>query len=267
MSLEISSLRPNATADGVVNGVVSVTNTGSSATTGSVNVTVEIPSGETFSALDRTVTVEQSKTLPLSTDPIEATTALQATVRASTPSDSTSETIRISENTEGIDVSQQQPTSTTSGGVALEDLGTVTPTIKTPDYYEGDPITFQPPVVTRIGFTVPWNANTLMDEQGNARTFTTNSDADRFVIEGIFFLRQLDTLRELQRETDDVKVITDAYKGTVSFDQFKCDRKAETERGTYTYQGNVVRSPLYTFQLQSRQSEENNGLLDALAGE
>lgn len=100
MSLEISSL-PNATADGVVNGIVSVTNNSSSATTGRVNVPVEIPSVETFSALDRIVTVEQSKILSLSTDPIEATTALQATVTALTPSDTRRETIRISENTEG----------------------------------------------------------------------------------------------------------------------------------------------------------------------
>jgi len=137
----------------------------------------------------------------------------------------------------------------------LAQLGEVRPTLKNPQ--TGN--TAQPPVVTSVRGTLPLDTNTTQGTGG--RTFVnTNGDMNvRMVLEGYLFRSDLKQLTSLIRTVDEVKVITEGYVGRVNFDQFKWSREEGEQRGSYTFQGKTVTEPLYTFQLQSKENDNDDG--------
>ncbi|QGA82762.1 hypothetical protein [Halomicrobium sp. LC1Hm] len=139
----------------------------------------------------------------------------------------------------------------------LEQYGDVEPELVGPDG-----TTIDIPVTTKIDGILPWNIE--RDQTASGQTIVNpNGDRNlRGTIEGIIFTTQLEQLANLRQQSATVKLVCPMTEvlGIPRFvpDRLQVTRKADAGTGVYTYEGESVEEPLYTFQLQSKEQSGNN---------
>lgn len=138
----------------------------------------------------------------------------------------------------------------------LEQLGEVRPTIRDPDRDQ----VVQPPIVTRVGGTLPLDTGVTQGTGGTTYVDQTGDMNVTFTMEGYLFRAELLELTELVRNAGEVQVITDGFTGFVNFTELKWDRNEQEQRGNYTFQGTPVTEPLYTFQLLQKENNQNKSI-------
>lgn len=153
------------------------------------------------------------------------------------------------------------PTDVSNIGVTLKTL---------PNVEEQRSVT--PPIVTRVDCKLPLNTNTTLGIGGGAFVDTNGDYNYRVTIEGKLPQYHLDELKKLVRNNNVIRVISAGYTGNVNFDQFTYTRTADNDEITYQPERKVdtskgfnvttygeITEPLYSFQLQNKQSDKNLG--------
>jgi len=117
---------------------------------------------------------------------------------------------------------------------------------------------FKPKVVTRLGYTLPWDINSTQLDCGSTVTSNSGEMAMRLVFHCRVPLSQLETLTEMRRRGTSVKLISSIGDvNVVNFDELKVDRVPDTN-GIITNDGQDINEPMYEVQLQSKKEDEDN---------
>lgn len=120
---------------------------------------------------------------------------------------------------------------------------------------------FAPKVVTRLGYTLPWDNNSTQLDCGSTVTSNSGEMAMRLVFDCRAPLSELETLAEMRRRGTSVKLVSSIGEvNTVNFDELKVDRVPDSN-GIITNDGRAIDEPMYEIQLQSKkEDDENSGI-------
>jgi hypothetical protein len=113
------------------------------------------------------------------------------------------------------------------------------------------------PIVMEAEYQLPWERDANQTACGQTIQ-RQNGDLDwRIVFRGVVTLSQLDSLRDLRSNSGEVETRTAAFGvKIVTFDELRVTRADEESVGNVD--GTV--EPLYAFQLQTKELEDDEGL-------
>jgi hypothetical protein len=112
---------------------------------------------------------------------------------------------------------------------------------------------FEPIAVTRMGGTLPWNADSTTLQCNQTVTDVDGDDDFRLNYEASCTLAQLRTLQEMRAAPEAVRLVAPLYNGPVSFDQLKVERLPDANGGVRRGEG-ADPQPRYTIQLQTKEN-------------
>lgn len=122
-----------------------------------------------------------------------------------------------------------------------------------------DRIEVEPLVVTRLGGTLPWDTESTQLQCGETVTDTSGDLNIRLVYHAIVTHTGFKELSRMRSRPTEVKLVSAAYTGPVTFDQLKFDRIPDAN-GAVTRDQGEIDEPLYEIQLQSKEEDEQSGL-------
>jgi hypothetical protein len=113
----------------------------------------------------------------------------------------------------------------------------------------------EPVATTRLGGTLPWDRDSVQLQCGETVS-STNGDLNlRLNMEAVVTKTQLEKLNSMRANPTNVFIVSDAYTGRVTFDEFKFDRV--TDANSVTFPDRVSDdTPMYTIQLQSKEEDD-----------
>jgi hypothetical protein len=118
-------------------------------------------------------------------------------------------------------------------------------------------IEFEPIAVTRLGGTLPWETNSTQLQCGTTVTDTNGDQNIRLVYHAVCTKTQFERLQRMRGNPQQVKLISPAYSGPVTFDQLKFDRV--TDANGVIVDGQYQDEPVYEIQLQSKEQTQESG--------
>lgn len=118
-------------------------------------------------------------------------------------------------------------------------------------------IEFEPIAVTRLGGTLPWETNSTQLQCGTTVTDTNGDQNIRLVYHAVCTKSQFERLQQMRSNPRQVKLISPAYSGPVTFDQLKFDRV--TDANGIIVDGQYRNEPVYEIQLQTKEQTQENG--------
>jgi len=134
------------------------------------------------------------------------------------------------------------------GGGGIAQLHNVTPKLV------GGGETFEPDVVTRLGGTLPWDTQTRQLQCGETVVDNNDDFNIRLNYECEATHTEFETLQRMRSSPAQIRLISPAYSGPVTFDELTFDRIPDSnarvdERGE-------DKQPMYRIQLQSKEETE-----------
>lgn len=115
----------------------------------------------------------------------------------------------------------------------------------------GDGLEFEPDVVTRLGGTLPWDTQSKQLQCGE--TVVNNNDDFNLRInyECEATHTEFKKLLRLRASPEEIKLVSPAYSGRVTFDELTFDRISESNARVDQTGENL--EPMYKIQLQSKE--------------
>lgn len=114
---------------------------------------------------------------------------------------------------------------------------------------EVDPI-----AVTRLGGTLPWDTESMQLQCGETVTSSNGDHNVRLVMECVVKKSQFEKLNLMRNNPEEVKLVSSAYTGPVTFDELKFDRIPDAN-GAITPGDGEDWEPRFTIQLQSKETD------------
>ena len=137
-----------------------------------------------------------------------------------------------------------------STATELLSRGVVTPTISS----QHSLVEITPEATTKLNAEIHGNTTTHTDLCGTSQTETNGDTNYRITIEGVILKSTLEDLKDMQPTDEPVKLVSDIYTGEVVFDVFTVTQESDGDHGRFTYEGVEVDQPVFTFQLQTKQT-------------
>jgi len=142
--------------------------------------------------------------------------------------------------------------STSGGGVISPGGGSELHHV-VPKLVGGD-VTFEPDVVTRLGGTLPWDTQSKQLQCGET-VVTNNEDFNlRINYECEATHSEFKKLMWMRASPEEIKLVSPAYSGRVTFDELTFDRISESNARVDQAGENL--EPMYKIQLQSKEESE-----------
>lgn len=115
------------------------------------------------------------------------------------------------------------------------------------------------PIVVEAEYQLPWQRTSNQTACGQTIQ-RQNGDFDwRIVFRGVVTLSQLDALRDLRTQSGAVQTRTAAFRRKkVTFDELRVTRADQESVGSV----DGITEPLYSFQLQTKELDDDEGLFD-----
>jgi hypothetical protein len=125
-----------------------------------------------------------------------------------------------------------------------------------PKLVQTDPveIEFQPQVVTRLGGTLPWDTESRQLQCGETVVDNNDDFNIRLNMECVANHDQFRLLQRMRANPSQIKLVSAAYSGPVTFDELRFDRITDAN-GAVTPTG-PDEQPMYQIQLQSKEESE-----------
>lgn len=145
-------------------------------------------------------------------------------------------------------------------GLPQETTGVVPKLVQLRRPEEGFPykIEVEPLVVTRLGGTLPWDTESTQLQCGETVTDAGGDLNIRLVYHAIITHTDFKRLSRMRSNPTEVKLVSRAYTGPVTFDQLKFDRIPDAN-GAVTRDDGEISDPLYEIQLQSKENDDDEG--------
>jgi hypothetical protein len=118
----------------------------------------------------------------------------------------------------------------------------------------------EPIVVTRLGGTLPWDTDTAQLYGGDTLTDSSGDKSNRLVYKAVVTKTQFETLAAMRQAATELRLVSAAYTGLVTFDELKFDRITDANGAIIKGSGSTD-EPLYEIQLQSKENNEDEGVL------
>lgn len=127
---------------------------------------------------------------------------------------------------------------------------------------EDNPLRIEPAIVEKMEITSTGNSERHVDLCGNVKNEKISENEWKAVIEGIISHEQFEKLKEMKPADGTVEIISDMHNADVEFDRFTVTQTSELNKGWFSFIeeqdtpfGSEKKSPLYQFQLQTRDEE------------
>lgn len=115
-------------------------------------------------------------------------------------------------------------------------------------------IELQPQIVTRLGGTLPWDTESRQLQCGETVVDNNDDFNIRLNMEAVVNHEQLRLLQQMRTNPAEVKLVSAAYSGPVTFDELRFERVPDAN-GAVTATG-PDEQPMYEIQLQSKEESE-----------
>ena len=124
----------------------------------------------------------------------------------------------------------------------------------------------QPAVVTRMGGTLPFDADSVQLQDGQTVTDERGDTNIRLNMEFETSANGLRTLNEMRDSDQQIRLVSTSYTGPATFDQLKFDRIGDAN-GVVFADGESRKEARYTIQLQSKEQSEDDSLIQPFSSD
>ena len=124
----------------------------------------------------------------------------------------------------------------------------------------------QPDVVTRMGGTLPFDADSVQLQDGQTVTDERGDTNIRLNMEFETSAAGLRTLNEMRDSAQQIRLVSTSYTGPATFDQLKFDRIPDSN-GVVFADGESRKEARYTIQLQSKEQSEDDSLIQPFSSD
>ncbi len=118
----------------------------------------------------------------------------------------------------------------------------------------------KPNVVTRFGGTKPFDTTSTQLQDGQTVVDGRGDTNLRLNMEMVLTFSQFQALNQITNEGNFLFVVAPSYTGKATFDQLKFDRIPGTN-GHVDNSGNSINEAKYTVQLQSKETEDDDSVI------
>jgi len=138
--------------------------------------------------------------------------------------------------------------------------GQTTPKLQAVDSNANVVRELKPDVVTRFGGTVPFDTTSTQLQDGQTVVDGRGDTNIRLNMEMVLTFSQFQALNQITNEGNFLRVVAPSYTGKATFDQLKFDRVPDAN-GHVDNSGNKVSEAKYTVQLQSKETEDDDSVI------
>jgi len=124
----------------------------------------------------------------------------------------------------------------------------------------------QPDVVTRMGGTLPFDADSVQLQDGQTVTDERGDTNIRLNMEFETSAAGLRILNEMRDSDQQIRLVSTSYTGPATFDQLKFDRVGDAN-GVVFADGESRKEARYTIQLQSKEQSEDDSLIQPFSSD
>ena len=148
----------------------------------------------------------------------------------------------------------------------LNRTGRTTPKLQAVDSNGNITREIKPDVVTRFGGTKPFDTTSTQLQDGQTVVDERGDTNIRLNMEMVLTFSQFQALNQITNRANFLRVVAPSYTGKATFDQLKFDRIPDAN-GHVSRSGESIDEAKYSVQLQSKETEDDDSVIQPFSGD